>query len=299
MRSTPDFSFTPTPKWSDILWNIGVCGCTFIVIGMFLLIVGDVLWHGAAGIDWEFLSSRPKDFGRAGGILPVIVSTLMILIVCLLASVPLGLMTAMFLSEMTSRDGRLGRCIRISLDILAGVPSIVFGLFGNAFFCVVLGMGFSILSGGLTLACMALPLIIRATEEGFRAIPDSQRLTAAALGMSRTSTLFQILLPAAWPGVLMGIVLGIGRALAETAALIFTSGYVVRMPRSLFDSGRSLSVHIYDLAMNVPGGEANAYSSALVLMVLIVAVNVAAGRIARFGLAGNLISTTSRERRLS
>jgi phosphate transport system permease protein len=145
---------------------------------------------------------------------------------------------------------------------------------------------------------MALPLIIRATEAGFRAIPDSQRLTAAALGISRSSTLFRILLPAAWPGVLIGVVLGIGRALAETAALIFTSGYVDRMPRSLFDSGRSLSIHIYDLAMNVPGGESNAYSSALVLMVLIVAVNLAAGLIARYWLARNVISTTSLERRL-
>lgn len=276
-----------------MVWN-----CTFVVIGMFMLIAGDVLWRGFAGVDWAFLSSKPEHYGREGGILPVIVSTLLILGVCLSASVPLGVMTAMFLSELTTREGRLGRSIRISLDILAGVPSIVFGLFGNAFFTVVLGMGFSILSGGLTLACMVLPLIIRATEEGFRAIPDSQRLTAAALGMSRSSTLFRILLPAAWPGVLMGVVLGIGRALAETAALIFTSGYVDRMPRSLFDSGRSLSIHIYDLAMNVPGGEGNAYSSAVVLMVLIVAVNLAAGLIARFWLARNLISTTSRERRL-
>jgi phosphate transport system permease protein len=299
MQRSPDTSIAPSRKQTDVVWNIGVWSCALIVVGMFLLIAGDVLWRGISGVNWEFLTSLPEHSGREGGIRPVIVSTLFILAVCLSAAVPLGVMTAMFLSEMTARKGRLGRTIRISLDILAGVPSIVFGLFGNAFFCIVLGMGFSILSGGLTLACMALPLIIRASEEGFRAIPDSQRLTAAALGMSRTSTLFRILLPAAWPGVLMGVVLGIGRALAETAALIFTSGYVLRMPRSLFDSGRSLSVHIYDLAMNVPGGEANAYSSALVLMVLIVAVNVVAGLIARFWLARNLISTTSRERRLS
>lgn len=287
-----------TRKRTGVVWNIAVWSCPVIVVGIFLLIAGDVIRRGASGVNWDFLSQLPERSGREGGILPVIVSTLLILAVCLAAAVPLGVLTAMFLSEMTARAGHLGRTIRISLDILAGVPSIVFGLFGNAFFCIVLGMGFSILSGGLTLACMALPLIIRATEEGFRAIPAAQRLNAAALGMSRSSTLFRILLPAAWPGALMGVVLGIGRALAETAALIFTSGYVARLPGSLFDSGRSLSVHIYDLAMNVPGGEAHAYSSALVLMVLIVAVNVAAGLIARFGLAKHLIPTTCRERRL-
>jgi len=175
----------------------------------------------------------------------------------------------------------LGRWIRRSLDVLAGVPSIVFGLFGNAFFCVVLGMGFSILSGGLTLACMVLPILIRSAEQGLRAVPQAQRRAAAGVGLSRGAIVWRIVLPTATPAVLVGVVLGIGRALAETAALIFTSGYVDRMPRSLSDSGRALSIHIYDLAMNIPGGDGNAYASALVLVALLVVINLAASLAAR------------------
>jgi phosphate transport system permease protein len=157
--------------------------------------------------------------------------------------------------------------------VLAGVPSIVFGLFGNAFFCIYLGLGFSILSGGLTLACMVLPILIRTAEEGLHSAPHDYRLAAAALGMSRSATLVHLLLPAAAPALVAGLMLGIGRAGAETAALIFTSGYVDRMPDSLFDSGRALSVHIYDLSMNVAGGDASAYASALVLIILLLIIN--------------------------
>lgn len=250
------------------------------VVGTLSWILFDLLRHGLDRLSWEFLTAAPRDAGRAGGIGPVIVSTLGILAVCLAASVPLGLGSAAFLSELTRRDGRFGRSIRRALDLLAAVPSIVFGLFGSVFFGQILGLGFSILAGGLTLACMVLPILVRATESGFRSAPDELRQGAAALGLSRTATLRHLLLPAALPGLVVGLVLGIGRALAETAALLFTSGYVSRMPNSLLDSGRALSVHIYDLAMNVPGGEANAYATALVLIVLLVAVNGAASRAA-------------------
>jgi len=218
-----------------------------------------------------------RDAGRAGGIGPILISTLLILAVCLASCVPLGVGAAILLAEFTSADRVFGRFVRRSLDVLAGVPSIVFGLFGNAFFCIYLGMGFSILSGGLTLGCMVLPILIRSVEEGLRAVPDDYRLGAAALGLTRGQALIRILLPAATPGIAVGLVLGIGRALAETAALIFTSGYVDRTPSSLLDSGRALTVHMYDLAMNVPGGEPNAYTSALVLVVLLLVINAAAG----------------------
>jgi len=188
-------------------------------------------------------------------------------------ALPVGVGAAVMLAEFSPADNLFGKLVRRSLDVLAGIPSIVFGLFGNAFFCVYLGMGFSILSGGLTLACMVLPILIRSTEEGFRSVPDDYRLGSAALGMSRTSSLFHLLLPAAAPGLIVGLVLGIGRAVAETAALIFTSGYVDRMPRSLLDSGRSLSVHIFDLSMNISGGDGNAYASALVLIALLLVIN--------------------------
>lgn len=224
----------------------------------------------------EFLTSAPQQAGRSGGILPMLVSTMLILAVCLAAALPIGVGTALLLSEVASAENRFARTVRSSLDVLASVPSIVFGLFGNALFCRWMGLRFSILSGGLTLACMVLPLLIRAAEEGFRAVSLGQRQAAFALGFSRTSTIFRIILPQAAPAIIVGLILAVGRALAETAALIFTSGYVDRMPGSLLDSGRSLSIHIYDLAMNVIGGTPHAYATALLLIVLLVGINAAA-----------------------
>jgi phosphate transport system permease protein len=243
---------------------------------LFLGLLWDVFSQGAEHLSWRFLTSAPEQLGREGGIGPILVSTLGILLVCLAVSVPLGVATAMFLAEFGVENPRLGRWVRRSLDVLAGVPSVVFGLFGNALFCQYLGLGVSILSGGLTLACMVLPFLIRAAEEGFRAVPRSHRLAAAALGFSKTSTLFSIVLPLAAPGVIVGVVLGLGRALAETAALLFTSGYVPRMPASFMDSGRMLSVHIYELALNVNGGNKAAYASALVLVGMLLLINLAA-----------------------
>ncbi|MFA5939570.1 MAG: phosphate ABC transporter permease PstA [Sinimarinibacterium sp.] len=260
------------PRFDALL----VHGAALTVAAVFCWLLGDLAWHGLGQIDWTFLTSAPRDAGRAGGIGPILVSTMLILAVCMGVSVPLGVGAAVFLSEYTATASSFGRAVGHSLDVLAGIPSIVFGLFGSAFFCVVLGLGFSILSGGLTLACMVLPILIRATEEGLRAVPDDVRHGAAALGLSRTRTLFSLLLPAAAPGLLVGLVLGIGRALAETAALIFTSGYVDRMPESLMDSGRALSLHIFDLSMNISGGNANAYASAVVLVVLLLAINLTA-----------------------
>lgn len=251
-----------------LIWTIALG-----VTATFLWIVGDLMVGGLAKLSWSFLIEAPRAAGRAGGIASILVSTLILLGICLAVCVPVGVATALYLSEFTRRTSALGRLVRGSLDVLAGVPSIVFGLFGNAVFSLYLGLGFSLLSGGLTLACMALPLVIRATESGLRAVPDDYRQAAAALGLSQAALIGRVLLPAATPGLLAGLVLGIGRALGETAALLFTSGYVDRMPGSLLDSGRALSVHIYDLAMNVPGGSGNAHASSLVLIGLIILIN--------------------------
>lgn len=267
-----------------------VWSAAFLVVSVFIWIVGDLVVGGLGRVSWSFLTEASRDAGRAGGIGPMIVSTGLILAVCLTVSVPIGLATAVLLSEFSRRAGWLAKTVRWSLDVLAGVPSIVFGLFGNVFFCQVLGLGFSILSGGLTLACMVLPIFIRSAEVGFRSIPDSQRSAAAALAMSRTTTLWRVLLPGAMPGILVGLVLGIGRAGAETAALIFTSGYVDRMPETLRDSGRSLSIHIYDLSMNVPGGDGNAYASALVLVGLLLLINLVASLVGRRFLKGSVVN---------
>jgi len=261
----------------DAVFGACVWTTAAVIVAGFLWLVGDIVVHGLGALDFAFVTEAPTRFGREGGISTILVSTFLILAICLAVSVPLGLATAILLAEFSrGRDDVLSKLVRGSLDVLAGVPSIVFGLFGNAFFCIYLGLGFSIVSGGLTLACMVLPIFIRSVELGLRAVPADYRLAGAALGMSRATLLRRILLPAAAPAIAAGLMLGIGRAMAETAALVFTSGYGDRMPTSLLDSGRALSIHIYDLATNIPGGEPNAYGSALVLVSLLLVINLAA-----------------------
>ena len=258
-----------------------------LVTTVFAWIVLDLLWHGAGGLSWGFLVEAPQDAGRSGGIGPILVSTGLILIVCMGVCLPIGTGAAVLLAEFTPAS-RFTTLVRRSLDVLSGVPSIVFGLFGNVFFCQVLGLGFSILSGGLTLACMVLPILIRTSEQALASVSDDYRRAAAALGLSRSGTVVWVLLPAAAPGLFVGVVLGIGRAIAETAALLFTSGYVDRMPASLSDSGRAISVHIYDLTMNVAGGEPNAYASALVLLGMLMMINLLTTVVVRRWLHGRI-----------
>ncbi|MFT5290883.1 MAG: phosphate transport system permease protein [Planctomycetota bacterium] len=262
--------------WPDRVLCLSVWGTALLVVAFAAWLLGDLVANGWSRIDWAFLTQAPARFGREGGILPILQSTLMILLVCLAVSVPLGTATALLLAEFSAGASRVGSVIRASLDLLAGVPSIVFGLFGNAFFCVTLGLGYSILSGGLTLACMVLPIFIRSVEIGLRAVPKDYRFAGAALAMSRTSMIRNVLLPAAAPGIMAGLMLGIGRAMAETAALMYTSGYVPRSPTSLMDSGRTISLHIHELAINVSGGESSAYASALVLVFLLLIINLCA-----------------------
>ena len=250
------------------------------ISAVFAWILIDLVRGGVSHLSWDFLTESPRDAGRSGGIGSILISTLWILLVALIAALPLAWTTAILLAEFVPVDSRFGIAIRFSLQVLAGVPSIVFGLFGNAFFSIYLGMGFSILSGGLTLACMLLPILVSTAEAGLRAVPQSYRLSAAALGMSQTAALVHLLLPAAAPALAAGLLLGIGRAVAETAALLFTSGYVDRTPGSLLDSGRALALHIYDLSMNVPGGDQPAYASALVLMTLLLCINILAMKLA-------------------
>jgi phosphate transport system permease protein len=286
IKQSKDNRITPR-EWlaTSLVWATAA-----LVTAIFLWIASDILWHGMGYLSWKFLISEPENAGREGGIASILVSTVLIIGVCMTVCVPVGVGTAVLLAEFTPSDSWFARLVRRSLDVLAGVPSIVFGLFGNVLFCKVLGLGFSILSGGLTLACMVLPILIRSTEEGFLAVPNEYRLGAAALGFSRTTTIFQILLPAAVPGLVVGFVLGVGRAIAETAALIFTSGYVDRMPQSLLDSGRTLSVHIFDLSMNISGGDKSAYASASVLLLLLLLINGTAAWIAKRWLHSRVIS---------
>lgn len=263
---------------------------TCLVTGVFLWLLTDIISQGLAGLSWSYLVESPQDAGRSGGIASIIVSTGLILLVAIATAAPLGLATAILLTEFTSQNSAFARFVERSLDVLAGIPSIVFGLFGNAFFCIYLGLGFSILSGGLTLACMVLPILIRTATEGLRSAPNDYRLAASALGMTRSAALVHLLLPTATPALVAGLMLGIGRAGAETAALIFTSGYVDRMPDSLLDSGRALSVHIYDLSMNVAGGDANANSAALVLVIILFIINSVSTSLANHWMHRRVIS---------
>ena len=259
--------------FSNALSAVFAWGCVMVVGAAACLLLCSVIVAGASQVNWEFLVSEPEDSGRAGGIAPIILSTVWIIFVCLLTTIPLGVGTAVFLADYSSGSVRLASWIRTSLDVLGGVPSIVFGLFGNAFFCQALGMGYSILSGGLTLACMVLPIFIRVAESAIRNVASDHYQAAMALAMSKWTTSFRVILPKALPGLLAALTLGLARALAETAALIFTSGYVTRYPDSIRDSGRSLSVHIYDLAMNVTGGNDRAFATAAVLVILLLIIN--------------------------
>lgn len=263
-----------------------------LVMATLVWILADIAARGLSQVSLSFLTEAVEDAGRGGGIGPVILSTSLILLVTLALAIPLSLATAIALTERIGYETWFSRNVRRCLDVLAGVPSIVFGLFGNAFFAITLGLGYSILSGGLTLACMVLPILIRTFEQAIAAVPNEYRYAAAALGLRRTAILFRVILPAAAPALMAGVVLSIGRALAETAALIFTSGYVARKPESLMDSGRSLSVHIYDMAMNVPGGSSRAYATACVLVGLLLVINATTGLLLR--LAGLPTRTASR-----
>jgi phosphate transport system permease protein len=269
-----------TGSFPDRFAQLALYFVAFLVSASFALILFDLMHGGVEHLSINFLIDTPRDTGRAGGISSILVSTALILLIALAVALPLGWATAALLAEYLPIGSHFGHAVRYSLLVLAAVPSIIFGLFGNAFFSIYLGMGFSILSGGLTLACMLLPILVSTAEAGLRAAPGAYRLSAAALGISRRAALFHVLLPVAAPALMAGLLLGIGRALAETAALLFTSGYVDRMPDSLLDSGRTLAMHIYDLSMNVPGGDASAYASALVLIIALLLINIAAIRLA-------------------
>lgn len=246
-------------------------------LSLLLTVFGD----GFGLLDWAFLTGTPEQAGRTGGIGPIILSTAAVLLLCLAIAVPLGLGTALFLVEQLRPDGRLNLGLQWALDGLGAVPSVVFGLFGHRVFVVELGWGYSLLAGGCTLACMVLPLFIRGCEQALRDCPHSYRQAAAGLAISRFGYLRRILLPFAAPGIAAALVLSAGRALAETAVLLFTAGYVMRWPESVFDSGRTLAVHIYDLAMNVSGGSPASAATALVLLGFALLIQLLAWRLGR------------------
>jgi len=212
--------------------------------------------------------------GRGGGILPAIAGTVYTTLLAILIAAPLGVGSAVFLTEYT-RQNKITTLIRFGVECLAGIPSIIFGLFGFVFFVIYLHLGWSILSGGLTLAAMVLPTIIRTAEEAIKAVPRSYREVSFSLGGTPWQTVIRAVLPSAAPGILTGIILSVGRSVGETAAVIFTAGSSIAMPRSLCDSTRTMSVHFYILAREGLSME-NAYGTATVLIVSILIINLTA-----------------------
>ncbi|PHR65233.1 phosphate ABC transporter permease PstA [Alcanivorax sp.] len=263
-----------------VAWLAGLVLLALVMVPVVLMVTA--LWQQSADVlSAGFLLEDPGRAGRSGGIAALLISTAWILGLCLMVAVPLGLGCALYLSESLPADSRRAQWLGGVLDMLAAVPSIVYGLFGYQFFAITLGLGFSILSGALALSLMVLPLMIRSAEQAMRAVPMGYRQARDALALSRWGWVRRILLPCAAPGIAVGIILSAGRALAETAVLLFTAGYVLRRPDSLFDSGRTLSVHIYDLAMNVPGGMPRAAATAVVLVGLLVILNLLVRRVLR------------------
>jgi len=251
------------------LWSAAI-----FTIGALIFVIGFVLAGGLKHISWSFLTEPILDMGRAGGILPAIVGTLLMVFVAVGIAAPLGVASAIYLAEYT-REGNVTKAIRFGINCLAGVPSIIFGLFGFILFVVILGFGWSILSGGLSLAAMILPTIIRTAEEALRAVPASYRDVAASLGATRWQVVTRAVLPYALPGILTGVILGIGRSIEETAVVIFTAGSAVQMPTSLFDSARTMAVHFYILAREGISNDM-AYATAAVLIITILIINISA-----------------------
>jgi len=241
-------------------------------IAVMILILFQILKEGLPILHLHFFLDSPKEMGREGGIFSTIIGTAALTVVAIVVGAPLGVGTAIFLREYT-RESKIGRMIRFGTDCLAGVPSIIFGLFGFVFFVIKLNMGWSILSGGLTLAAMILPTVISTAEESIKAIPYSYREVSYSLGGTRWQTVTRAVLPSALPGIFTGILLSIGRSTGETAAVILTAGSSLIMPTSLFSPIRTMSVHFYILAREgISMKMAYATGAALILLVLIINV---------------------------
>lgn len=249
-----------------------VWGAGIIALLALLTIVGYVLFRGLSYIGWSFLTTAPRGgVSGQGGISTVIVATLYLLGLTLAILVPLGVGAAIYLAEYAP-DNRLTRIIRFGTEILAGVPSIVFGMFGLALFVTALHFRFSILSGALTLVCLLLPVLIRASEEALKAVPRSNREAALALGATKWQMIWRAVLPAAVPGIATGVILCIGRGLGETACLFVTMGGSAALPTSLFSGGRTLSLDLFYRATATNNLE-GAFAIGVILVVLIVFAN--------------------------
>ncbi len=252
------------PKSAQRVVKVLIWLAAILVIVILLFIIIYILIKGIPQISLQFLTEIPRSMGRTGGISTTIIETLLVTLVAVIVATPFGIGTAFYLTEYT-REGRITRIIRFSAESLAGIPSIVYGLFGYIFFVTYLNLGWSVLSGGLTLAIMILPTIIRTTEEAIRAVPRLYREVGFSLGGTKWQTITRAVFPSALPGIANGIILSIGRCVAETAAVILTAGSALGM--------RTMAVHFYILAREGISLE-KAFGTAALLIILIFLINV-------------------------
>jgi phosphate transport system permease protein len=249
-----------------------------VVVVPILIVVGAIVVRGARAISWEFLTAMPRDGMKAGGIFPAIVGTLVLTLGTALVAIPVGVGGAIYLSEYAG-DNWLTRAIRLAIINLAGIPSVVYGLFGLGLFVLFLQFGTSILAGSLTLAIMTLPIIISAAEEALRAVPVEFRTVSASLGGTRWQGIQHIVLPQALPGIITGVILGLLRAAGETAPILFTVAafFLPRLPQTPFDQTMALPYHLYVISTQVPGMPLEIqYGTALVLLALVLSLNIVA-----------------------
>ncbi len=241
-----------------------------VTLGIILLIVMHILIKGIPHIKLDLFDLNYTTENVS--LMPALINTLIMVLLSLVVAAPAGIFSAIYLAEYAKKGNKVVGVIRLTSETLSGVPSIVYGLFGLLFFVTILELGFSIISGTLTLAIMILPLIMRTTEEALNSVPDTYREASFGLGAGRLRTVFKVVLPAANPGILAGIILAIGRVVGESAALLYTAGSVAQIPNSLTSSGRTLSVHMY--ALSSEGLYTNeAYATAVILLVFVLAVN--------------------------
>ncbi|MDF2820547.1 MAG: phosphate transporter, inner rane subunit PstA [Clostridiales bacterium] len=268
---------------SDLLIKTLIKFCAFFTIAMVVYIMGYIFVRGIPAINTELLTTAPSELKGTVGILPMIINTIYIIVVTLVVTTPISIGAAIYLSEYSKKNNKFVKVIEFTTQTLAGIPSIIFGLFGFVFFGVFLKMGYSLLSGALTLAIMVMPTIVRTTQEALKTVPNSYREGAIGLGATRLYLIRTILLPSALPGIMTSIILSIGRIVGESAALIFTAGIGYMLPKGFFthlrSSGATLTVQLYQYAMRGENLEIT-YAIASVLMIIVLIINFAAKKFA-------------------
>lgn len=269
-------SYLKTP--GSLLVMLLVMFSAIITFTVLIFLIVYILVHGVPYLNPSLFSLHYNS--ENASLMPALINTVIMTFFSLLIAVPLGIFSAIFLVEYAKRGNRFVNVIRLTTETLQGIPSIVYGLFGMLFFVTTCHWGFSILAGAFTLAIMILPLIMRSTEEALKAVPDSYREGSFGLGAGKLRTVFRIVLPSAIPGILAGVILAIGRIVGETAALIYTAGTVAKVPGSLLGSGRTLAVHMYNLASEGLYMD-QAYATAVILLVLVVLINTLSGVVAK------------------